>query len=104
MAKKIGNKGRVAQPAPQSVVVVFGSQRIGAIYGLRNNKRPDQIILATAGADGLRGRYDSVTVVRVADDVWKAPTFACEKRCAETEQTLKALEEAGVEVNTVWMD
>jgi hypothetical protein len=104
MSKKRKSGPSYAERIAEPFVVVFGTQRIGAIYGLRNNLNPEQIVLATAGADGFRGRHGSVTVVRVRDDIWKAPTFACEKRCAETEATLKALEEAGVEVNTVWMD
>jgi len=104
MSKKRKSGSSNATPISEPFVVVFGSQRIGAIYGLRNNVRPEQIVLATAGADGFRGRHGSVTVVRVSDDIWKAPTFPCERRCAETEQALKALEEAGVEVKTVWMD
>jgi len=106
LAKKIGtNKGRptLLEHTP-SPIIVFGSQRIGAIYALRNGLNPNRVKLATMGGDVLKGfKGVSVTVVRVPKDVWVPPTFPCERRVAETEQALKAFAEAGGSVEDVFL-
>jgi hypothetical protein len=44
---------------------------------------------------------ESITVVRVDPEVWKPSTHPCELRTKETEQALKALEQAGTVITTV---
>jgi hypothetical protein len=87
-------------------VIVFGTERIGAIYALRKGLPRSSIRLATGGAEMARllsGR-ESITVVRVDPEVWKPSTHPCELRTQETEQALKAFEKAGGLIKTVWMD
>lgn len=100
--QKIGKLSNVKRQAP---VIVFGTQRIGAIYALRAGIDPNRIRLATHGADHLRGLSSgTITVVRVPKEYWTPSTFPCEKRVAETEQALKAFGQAGGTIEDVWMD
>jgi hypothetical protein len=40
----------------------------------------------------------TIVTVRFPDDVWKAPTFPCEKRVTETERIIKGYQRLGVTV------
>jgi len=88
---------------PLPPIVVFGTERIGAIYALRRGLNPRSIRLATGGAEMARllSGAESITVVRVDPEVWKPSTHPCELRTKETEQALKALEQAGTVITTV---
>lgn len=94
----------VASKEPSEHVVIFGSQRIGAIYALRNNLDPRSIRLATGGAEMARLLSGPITVVRVSEEAWRPSTHPCELRTKETEQALKRLEQEGAEITTVRMD
>lgn len=101
--QKIGKTPDV--PREESPIIVFGTQRIGAIYALRNGLNPKRIRLATHGEHHLQGfSGGTITVVRVSEEVWKPSTHPCELRTKETEQALKALEAAGTTINTVLLD
>lgn len=76
-------------------VVVFGSQRIAAIWALRNQIRESDVVLATHGAEAFQGVLGPLHVVRVSEEVWKPPTFPCEKRVAETEQEINRIRRNG---------
>lgn len=78
--------------------VIFGSQRIAAIWTLRNRVDPNKVMLATAGADKLRGVKGPITVVRVSKEAWVPPTSACERRVHEVVGRLKELKQQGVEI------
>lgn len=83
--------------------VVFGSERIGAIWGLRNNVSPHDTVLATEGAEGMKDIGSEITVVRVSEHAWKPTTFPCEKRTAETEQELNRIRRNGGKITEVEM-
>lgn len=76
-------------------VVVFGTQRIGAIWALRNKVDPNTVRLATHGADRLRNLTGTIIVVRVAKDVWEPWSHPCAARVRETEDELKRFKARG---------
>ena len=77
-------------------VVVFGTQRHAAIWGLRNNVNPDTIMLAANGGDRIRGiNAGPITVVRVPSDVWEPYTHPCTLRVREMEEALKKAKDRG---------
>lgn len=41
---------------------------------------------------------ETIITVRYPDEIWKAPTFPCEKRVAETERIIKGYQRLGVTV------
>lgn len=84
--------------------VVFGSQRIAAIWTLRNRVDPNKVMLATAGAERLRGAKGPVTVVRVSEEAWAPPTHACEQRVREVVERLKDMKQQGVEIKEEVME
>jgi hypothetical protein len=85
-------------------VVVFGSQRIGAIYALRTGIDPRRIRLATGG-EAMAGLLSGpITVVRVSDEEWQPPTYPCARRTQETEQALKRLAQEGATIRDVFLD
>jgi hypothetical protein len=103
--RKIGRLSHEANTRPSpSIVVVFGTQRIGAIYALREGIDPGRIRLATGGDEMARLLSGPVTVVRVSDEAWQPPTHACARRAQETEQALKALREDGITIRDVILD
>jgi hypothetical protein len=72
-------------------VVVFGSQRIAAIWALRNGKKVDDIILATQSArlpfpEKVKG---DVMIIRTSAENWEPTTNPCAARVRETEQWLR---------------
>lgn len=109
MSKKQQKIGRLSvdrtDSAPEGHVVVFGTQRIGAIYALRAGINPRRIILATQGMEALRRiSTGGITVVRVSEEAWQPPTNPCASRTRETEQALKTLREDGVAIRDVMLD
>lgn len=102
--KMTGSKNDRANAEPQEHVVVFGTQRIGAIYALRAGINPKRIRLATEGMEAFRGVTGAITVVRVSDEVWQPPTNPCALRTRETEQALKEARQAGVRIKDVFLD
>lgn len=105
---KIGKTPDGTRAARNTVppIVVFGTQRIGAIYALRRGLDPGSVRLATGGAEmaSLLSGAESITVVRVDPEVWKPSTDPCKRRAQETEQALKALEAAGTTITNVLLD
>ncbi len=86
-------------------VVVFGTQRIGAIYALRAGIDPRRVRLCTEGMEALHGSHAlGITVVRVSEDAWQPPTNPCAARTREVEQALKTLREGGVAIRDVMLD
>lgn len=80
-------------------VVVFGSQRLAAIWALRHGMKPSDMILATQ-PERLRALKEKglVHVVRVPPGYWAPATFPCEVRVRETEAELKGYKSNGGEV------
>jgi len=83
-------------------VVVFGSERHAHIWGLRNNVKRSDIILATHSnvSQFIMGEKH-LTVVRVPKDSWKPPTFPCEERVKVSERAIIIRMSNGVEVTEV---
>lgn len=104
--KPKGIKHDRTDSGPGEHVVVFGTQRIGAIYALRNGIDPRRIILCTQGVEALRGiRAGGITVVRVTQDAWQPTTNPCATRTREVEQALKEGVEAKLfTIKTVRLD
>ena len=78
--------------------VVFGSQRIAAIWALRNRVDPNKVMLATAGAEKLQGAVGPISVVKVSQEAWVPPTSACERRVREVVGCLKDMKRQGVAI------
>lgn len=99
MRKKNLKQERPAERGHGETVVVFGTQRIGAIYALRNGRDPKSVVLSVQGGDAIRGfAGGSIRVVRVSESDWKPSTTACERRSREMELELKRLKREGIEI------
>lgn len=72
---------------PQQAVV-FGSDRIASIWGLRNDVPRENIVLAT-NPDEVEKLRGPVAVVRVSKEEWVPTTFPDENRVKQTEEIIK---------------
>lgn len=72
---------------PQQAVV-FGTDRIASIWGLRNDVPREKIVLATH-PEKVKELKGPVAVVRVTEEEWKPTTFADENRVKQSEELVK---------------
>lgn len=77
--------------------VMFGNQRHGAIYALRHNLNPKDVLIATS-PDILKGVNEPVTAIRLPEHIWKPTTFSCENRVREVENEIKRLKQTNVSI------
>lgn len=83
------------------VHIVFGSEAHRSNYARRMAVNPLKVILATQPEKIQRlmtESVDTIKVLRFPKDIWKPPTFPCEKRVAETEGMIKGYQRLGVTV------
>lgn len=72
----------------ETLVVVFGSQRLADNWARRNAVNPRRVRLATHPEKFL-GHDGPFKVVRFPEDIWTPTTFPDEKRLKVTEAILK---------------
>jgi hypothetical protein len=81
--------------------VIFGSALNMKRYCVAKAVNPRLAVMATQPEliqSKMTNDIDTIRVVRYSDEVWVAPTFACEKRVAETERMVKGYQRLGVTV------
>ena len=84
-------------PSIEQIVVIFGTERLASLWARRNAVNPRRVMLATNGAEKLKGCTSAVTV-RFPKDIWEPSTHPCTNRMNEVEAALKQIKQTGGEV------
>jgi hypothetical protein len=81
--------------------IIFGSALNMKNYCRAKAVNPRLAVIATQPEliqSKMTNDIQTIVTVRFPDDVWKAPTFPCEKRVTETERIIKGYQRLGVTV------